>query len=267
MRILATIVLFSAILLSVAGCGEKRVEASANTQSAASATTSTESSTTEPTSSADSTVTFVWPESIPTELRAFDGVQLNTAVKDVYAANAWTIYFECSETQKIYDYIKKLKVLGYAERNMSENKFGLDYDGSSGSVDIHINYIPSGLSKLYISLKGTTNSGTSGNSKASDSTSAESTIWPAAIKSVPQFTKGSHKGTLDMGGGMYMISYQGVTPNDLDWYRKTLEKAGFVKVEGEDTEGYAKPEKDKAYSVGFTLDSGNLQVIVASAEY
>lgn len=70
-----------------------------------------------------------------------------------------------------------------------------------------------------------------------------------------------------MGGGMYTITFKGVTEDDLNWYRNTLKAVGFEKQESQDTEGYAKFDTDKAYSVGFVMERGNLQIIVLSGSY
>jgi len=91
--------------------------------------------------------------------------------------------------------------------------------------------------------------------------------WPESAKAIPVFTKGTFKETVEMGGGMYAITFTGVTDADLDWYRGELDKAGFVSQENEDTEGYAKWDKNMAYSVGFVYENGTLQLIVMSGSY
>jgi hypothetical protein len=90
--------------------------------------------------------------------------------------------------------------------------------------------------------------------------------WPESVKSIPEFTKGTYKETVEMGGGMYAITYTNVTADDVDWYRSTLLKAGFISQE-EDTEGYSKLDTNMAYSVGFILTDTSLQLIVVSGSY
>ena len=91
--------------------------------------------------------------------------------------------------------------------------------------------------------------------------------WPESVKGIPEFTKGSFIETVEMGGGMYAINFKDVTEDDLNWYRSTLKSAGFEKQDSDDTEGYAKFNTDKAYSVGFFLEDGKLQIIVMSSSY
>lgn len=109
------------------------------------------------------------------------------------------------------------------------------------------------------------------NNSAAAAQSADATggspEWPDSAKGIPGFTKGNFKETVEMGGGMYAITYTGVEESDLDWYRAELKKAGFAIQDSEDTEGYAKLDKDKAYSVGFIFENDTLQIIVMSSSY
>lgn len=91
-----------------------------------------------------------------------------------------------------------------------------------------------------------------------------STQWPESMKEIPAFDNGHYTETVDMGGGMYALSFKNVTEADLDGYRNTLLKAGFQRQEGTDSEGYALFKADIAYSVGFALAGDKLQVILAS---
>jgi hypothetical protein len=97
--------------------------------------------------------------------------------------------------------------------------------------------------------------------------SGGSADWPESVKGIPEFTKGTYKETVEMGGGMYAITYTGITESDLDWYRETLTSAGFISQEEADTEGYAKFDADMAYSVGFFLEGDTLQIIVLSGSF
>ncbi len=107
----------------------------------------------ESTDSSDSEYSFEWPEKIPDELRSFEGVTLTAAAEDVYNLDSWTIFFECSDVQKVKDYITQLEALGYTQNSISENNFGLDYNGSGAAADVNINFVTGALSKLYITVK------------------------------------------------------------------------------------------------------------------
>jgi hypothetical protein len=102
---------------------------------------------------------------------------------------------------------------------------------------------------------------------AKDTTDGGKTQWPAAVKEVPEFTKGTYIETIPMGGNMYTVSFSGVTDADLDWYRGKLASSGFISQENEDTEGYAKITANATYSVGFTKTGNKLQIIVAFGTY
>jgi hypothetical protein len=91
--------------------------------------------------------------------------------------------------------------------------------------------------------------------------------WPSSLKDIPAFTKGKFKETVEMGGGMYAISFIGVSESDVDWYRQTLLDAGFQKQDSPDTEGYMRMDTDMAYSVGFTLEGEILQVVAIGQSY
>ncbi len=91
--------------------------------------------------------------------------------------------------------------------------------------------------------------------------------WPDSLKDIPEFKKGKFKETVEMGGGMYSITFLDVTEDDLDWYRDEIKDAGFVSQESEDTEGYSKLGSGMAYSVGFTLTGSTLQIIAMSQSY
>lgn len=106
------------------------------------------------------------------------------------------------------------------------------------------------------------------NSATGGTTAAGTSVqWPAAVKEVPEFTKGTYIETIPMGGNMYTISFSGVTDADLDWYRGKLASSGFISQENEDTEGYAKMTGNATYSVGFTKTGSKLQIIVAFGTY
>lgn len=102
---------------------------------------------------------------------------------------------------------------------------------------------------------------------AKDTTDGGKTQWPAAVKGIPEFTKGTYVETIDMGGNMYTITFSGITDADVDWYRNKLTSNGFVSQENEDTEGYGKMTGNTAYSVGFEKVGDKLQIIVAFGTY
>lgn len=100
-----------------------------------------------------------------------------------------------------------------------------------------------------------------------DAAAGGSVNWPEPIKTIPEFTKGSFKETVEMGGGMYALTFLNVTEADLVWYRGVLENAGFISQDSEDTEGYVKMGKATAYSVGFGLEGDTLQIVAMSTSY
>jgi len=100
-----------------------------------------------------------------------------------------------------------------------------------------------------------------------DAAAGGSADWPKSLEGIPAFSKGRFKETVEMGGGMYAITFLDVSEADLDEYRAALEKAGFQRQDSEDTEGYAKFGTAMAYSVGFMLEDGTLQIIAMSQSY
>lgn len=90
--------------------------------------------------------------------------------------------------------------------------------------------------------------------------------WPEAMQVVPVFTAGKYVETVDMGGGMYAITYSEVTDSDLSSYMSTLKNAGFTEqVEG-DTRAYLKMDGDHMYTVAWILDGGTLQIMCMGAK-
>ncbi len=130
--------------------------------------------------------------------------------------------------------------------------------------------VEGGILKLTLSYTDETTTIIANNSAAEaqkDKQAASNTAWPVSVKGIPEFTKGRYKETVEMGGGMYAITYLGVTEPDLDWYRNVLKQAGFESQEHEGTEGYGKTDGSKAYSVGFNLTDDTLQLVVLSGSY
>ncbi len=375
------LIILVVLLFTLVGCGSDGSDIS-NVVSNDGSSDATITQSTDGNAESDAEGSFVWPNEIPVNLQNFEGATFSTYAKDTFAENAWTLYFECSDKQKVDDYIKTLENLGYKQDNYSSNDFGLDYYGLGTDFDVKINYVTGGLSKLYISMITSDGAGNEGVPNGSSSESATwpeefaswnvpiiegatlktstnvsatsagltqgsnvvvtldkisrssfdtyikslegigfvknngeslgdimliydksvdggdikmtmfysedvttitaynsaaaaekesqaggSVVWPESVKAIPSFTKGKYKETIGMGGGMYAITYLNVTAADLDWYRNTLKKAGFEKQEGEDTEGYFKIEQDATYSVGFSLEGDNLQLVVLSGTY
>lgn len=158
-------------------------------------------------------------------------------------------------------YIKSLEESGFVKNNdESLGDIMLIYDKSVDGGDIK-------MTMFYSEDVTTITAYNSAVAAAKESQAGGSVVWPESVKAIPSFTKGKYKETVGMGGGMYAITYLSVTAADLDWYRNTLKQAGFEKQEGEDTEGYFKIEQDATYSVGFSLEGDNLQIVVLSGTY
>lgn len=129
-----------------------------------------------------------------------------------------------------------------------------------------------GVSTLKLTLSysesGTTivaNNPSAADNKESAGTGAAG--WPQSLKEIPEFSKGSYKETVELGGGMYAITFTGVSDADIDWYRNTLINSGFERQPSPDTEGYMKMGSNTAYSVGFVLSDGVLQLVIASGTF
>lgn len=139
-----------------------------------------------------------------------------------------------------------------------------------GVMLIYDRVVTGGIIKMTISYTENSTTIIVNNSAAAaekEASAGGSVDWPESIKGIPEFTKGSYIETVEMGGGMYAINYKDVTEEDVEWYRSALKSAGFEKQDSDDTEGYAKFSADKAYSVGFLLEDGKLQIIALSSSY
>lgn len=100
---------------------------------------------------------------------------------------------------------------------------------------------------------------------AKDAVTSGKTEWPTSAKDVPEFTKGKYKETIDMGSGMYSVTFTGVTSADVDWYTTTVKNAGYEKDESTDTETYGKRNGNTMNAVGFALIGDTLQIMLMSA--
>ncbi|NCB74970.1 MAG: hypothetical protein EOM51_09560 [Clostridia bacterium] len=153
---------------------------------------------------------------------------------------------------------------------LEKNEFVKSEDSMEGVMLFYNKTVEGGVIEITLTYSEDTTTIVANNSAAaaqSPEGAGGSPEWPDSAKGIPVFAKGSFKETIEMGGGMYGITYTGVDESDLDWYRNELKKAGFESQENEDTEGYAKMDKNMAYSVGFIYDSGMLQIIVMSSSY
>ena len=206
----------------------------------------TEEDTDSETASSDTEYDFEWPEQIPEELRNFEGVVLTTAAQDTYAEAAWTIFFECSDKQKVADYIDLISEAGYSEVSRNENDYGLDYYGGTDSVSVSINYVAGGLSKLYISLSGVIIIGSTQEQTTettTETTAADSFPWPVEFENwgVPVIEEAvvslaDNKSVDSEGmkqGLVAIVNLDKLSKDDLDLYISELTGSGFVKSEDE----------------------------------
>ncbi len=174
------------------------------------------------------------------------GVNVVVALKNVSKAN-----FDA--------YCGKLENKGFVKSSDSLADIMLYYEKSvaGGLIKITLSYSADGTTIVV---------NNSAAAAAKETASAGKTQWPDSAKSIPEFTKGKYKETVEMGGGMYAITFTAVTEADLEQYRNTLKKAGFERQDQEDTEGYGKISKNTAFSVGFIISGDTLQIIVLSAK-
>lgn len=143
-------------------------------------------------------------------------------------------------------------------------------DSYQDTIIIYNKSIDEGEIELTLSFTEDTTTIIANNSAAAsqkDAAAGGSVEWPEAVNSVPVFTKGKYKETIDMGGNMYTITFNEVSEEDLDWYRNELINNGFKLQTSEDTEGYMKTDANAAYSVGFVLDGNSLQIIIYFGTY
>lgn len=142
-------------------------------------------------------------------------------------------------------------------------------DSLDNILEYYEKEIDGGLLTITLSFSEDTTTILVNNSSITDDTSSfeATTGWPESLSDIPEFTKGSYKETVDMGGGMYAITYNDVTESDLDWYRSQLTSNGFFDQELEDTEGYGKVDANGGYSVGFVLEGSTLQIIAIYSSY
>lgn len=154
-------------------------------------------------------------------------------------------------------YCDELAAAGFSKSEDSLEGVMLYYDKTieDGAIKLTLSYSEAGTTIIA------NNSAAASKQSAADS----STPWPEAVKAIPQFTKGNYKETVEMGGGMYAITYTGIAESDLEQYRGILQQAGFARQEDSDTEGYGKLNGNTAISVGFVLSGDTLQIIVMSA--
>lgn len=156
------------------------------------------------------------------------------------------------------DYCKELEGIGFTKRPESLEDVILYYEKETDN----------GIIKITLSFSGDTitiivdNSG----AKVKNAEDQGELKWPESLKGIPVFTKGNYKETVEMGGGMYAITFTGVSNADMDQYRSTLKNAGFISQENEDAEGYMKFVGDNSWSVGFNYSGDTLQLIMIGGQ-
>jgi hypothetical protein len=169
------------------------------------------------------------------------GVNITVNLKDVSKAN-----FDA--------YCEELTGKGYTKSPDSLPDIMLFYEKS----------VDGGIIKLTLSYseEGTTIIANNSAAAAKKAENPGKTQWPQSAKDVPEFTKAKYKETVEIGGGMYAITFTGVSAADLDWYRTTLKKAGFERDESSDTETYGKLNGNTIIGVGFDLSGDVLQIMI-----
>ena len=149
-------------------------------------------------------------------------------------------------------YCKEVETAGFVKSNESLADVLLVYQKN----------ISGGIIKLTLSHDNNVATIIANNSAAPQNAAATGKVqWPDTVKFIPAFTKGKYKETVDMGGGMYAVTFTGITDADLTEYRNVLKKAGFQHQKDEETEGYMAINNGNAYSVGFVRSGNDLQIV------
>lgn len=186
----------------------------------------------------------------------------NRSIENGMLTQGVNIIVNLSELSKedFNTYCHELEKTGFVKNENSMDEIMIVYNKTvdGGEIEITISYSEDTTTIVV------NNSAVASQQVANVGASAE---WPDCAKGIPEFTKGTYKETVSMGGTMYAITFTEVDDADLNWYRGELKKAGFEKQDSEDTEGYAKLDTDAAYSVGFVYENGTLQIIVMTETY
>ena len=244
------------LALGLAGCGTSKVQADQTQDPSASA------STTQPEENAAAGAKLEWPEEFKQwNIPVIDDATIETADNRSANSEGFTqgvnviVGLDHLSKSDLEAYLAKLTESGFTQ-NSAESLQDVIYVYNKG--------ITAGAIDITIVYSEDTTTITAHNSavEAEKNASAGGSVdWPQTLQAIPQFNKGSYKETIEMGGGMYAISYADVTAADLDDYRKALEAAGFHQ---EETDGYLKLGGGTAFSVGFTLVGDALQIVAMS---
>ncbi|MBP8641254.1 MAG: hypothetical protein KBI01_10245 [Oscillospiraceae bacterium] len=262
MKKLSIFLVIGALLIALAGCGKGNN--SENTNSSEDQTSVEASSSENEATSGENT----WPE----EFSKWDVPTIDNAII-TFADNKSATSTGFTQGITAVVNLKQLSKSDFDKYLAALEKKGFEKNEAESVGDLMLVYdksVTGGIIKMTIMYAEDTTTITVNNSAAAaekDAAAGGSSDWPESVKGIPEFTKGSYIETVEMGGGMYAINFKDVTEEDLDWYRSTLKSAGFEKQDSEDTEGYAKFDAEKAYSVGFVLEGGKLQIIVLSSSY
>jgi hypothetical protein len=156
------------------------------------------------------------------------------------------------------DYCKELESKGYAKMPESLENVILYYEkkADDGVIKITLSFSDD-MATIIVN-----NSGAAAK-KVGDQGEVK---WPETLKGIPMFTKGKYKETVEMGGGIYAITFTEVSDADMDQYRSTLKNAGFISQKNEDTEAYGKFEGNNSWSVGFNYSGDTLQLIMLGGQ-
>jgi len=163
--------------------------------------------------------------------------------------------------------VSKADVDGYY-RDLESKGFAKNSDSAGDILVVYEKNMDGGVIKVTVTYSVDVTTIVANNSAASgkNETRAGAAQWPSAVKEIPVFDKGVYKETVDMGGGMYGITFTGVSETDLNHYRNVLLQSGFTKQEAEDTEGYGKINGSTALSVGLIISGDTLQIVVMNAK-
>ena len=262
MKKLSIFLILGALLIALAGCG--RSDEAENTNPNEDQTSVEASSSEKEAASGEKT----WPE----EFSEWDVPTIDNATI-TFADNKSATSTGLTQGINAIVNLKQLSKSDFDKYLAALEKKGFEKNADESLEDYMLIYeksVTGGIIKMTIMYAEDTTTISVSNSAAAaekEASAGGSADWPESVNGIPEFTKGSYIETVEMGGGMYAINFIDVTEEDLDWYRSTLESAGFAKQDSQDTEGYAKFDAEKAYSVGFALENGKLQIIVLSGSY
>jgi len=262
--------LFMAIILSItlAACSGERDISGEGTNSTTALPENTSAANSDAAKGTTAAGTAVeWPEefiawNVPTIKTARVVSSNNTSMSGGVLVTGVNVIVNLKDVTKtdFESYREELIAQGYAANE----------DSLPEVMEVFEKPVTGGIIKITLSYTADSTTIIANNSAAAaakDTTDGGKTQWPASAKAIPEFTKGTYVETVSMGGGMYAITFSGITDADLDWYRNTLKSAGFVSQENDDTEGYAKITANASYSVGFVKTGTKVQIIVASGTF